>query len=239
MIEKVPMIPSDNKDNLPIRDLLDGLGTSLLKSIRDPFGIFTREFKCLWVNKTLASIHQCEPEDMIGKICYETLHGRDKPCEECPLEAVLKTGRTQIVERWVDFPNNVRRWGEVRTYPVRGKDQAIVAVMVIVIEITNKKRDIQQHKDYTEYLSRKLKEMIGKDNKIDLADGEITMKVNLSRRETDVLRLMTEGYTNAQISDLLSISPNTVKSHVNNIFNKLGINDRTQAAVLATRHRLI
>ena len=69
--------------------------------------------------------------------------------------------------------------------------------------------------------------------------GEITMKVNLSRRETDVLRLMTEGYTNTQISELLSISPNTVKTHVNSVFNKLGINDRTQAAVLATRHSLI
>jgi len=235
----VTMTPSDNKDTLSIEHLLDGFGKALLKSIPDPFGIFTRDFKCLWVNKRLASIHQCEPEDMIGNICYETLHGRDKPCEECPLESVLETGRTQVVERWVDFPNNVRRWGEVRSYPVRGIDKTIVAIIVIVIEITDKKQNIQQHKDYTEYLSRKLKEMIGKDNKIDLDDGEITMKVNLSRRETDVLRLMTKGYTNTQISDLLSISPNTVKSHVNHIFNKLGINDRTQAAVLATRHRLI
>jgi DNA-binding NarL/FixJ family response regulator len=63
--------------------------------------------------------------------------------------------------------------------------------------------------------------------------------VKLSRRETEILRLIAEGYTNLQISELLSISQNTVKSHVNHIFNKLGVNDRTQAAVLATRYHLL
>ena len=233
------LAPAENHDTLPIESLLDGFGAAVLKSIRDPFGIFRTDFKVLWVNKTLASIHQLEPEDIIGKTCYEAFHGRYEPCKDCPMGAVLETGRTQIVERWLDFPDGARRWGEVRAYPVRGKDKTIVAIIFIVIEITDKKQSIQQQKDYAEYLSRKLKENIGKDQKVDLDDGEITLKVNLSRRETDVLRLMTEGYTNTQISELLSISPNTVKSHVNHVFNKLGVNDRTQAAVLATRHRLI
>jgi DNA-binding NarL/FixJ family response regulator len=50
---------------------------------------------------------------------------------------------------------------------------------------------------------------------------------------------MTEGFTNNEISEQLSISPHTVKSHVIHIFNKLSVDDRTQAAVLATRHKLI
>ncbi|MDY6988505.1 MAG: LuxR C-terminal-related transcriptional regulator [Thermodesulfobacteriota bacterium] len=231
--------PAENYDSLPIDSLLDGFGAAVLKSIRDPFGIFGRDYKVLWVNKTLASIHRLEPEGIIGKTCYEAFHGRAQPCSDCPMGAVLETGRTQIVERWLDFPDGRRRWGEVRAYPVRGKEKTIVAIIFIVIEITDKKESIQQQKEYAEYLSRKLKENIGKDKKVDLDDGDITLKVNLSRRETDVLRLMTEGYTNTQISELLSISPNTVKSHVNHVFNKLGVNDRTQAAVLATRHHLI
>ncbi|PKN30927.1 MAG: hypothetical protein CVU64_01230 [Deltaproteobacteria bacterium HGW-Deltaproteobacteria-21] len=40
-------------------------------------------------------------------------------------------------------------------------------------------------------------------------------------------------------SELLSISPNTVKTHIEDISNKLGVNDHTQAAVLATRHKLV
>jgi DNA-binding NarL/FixJ family response regulator len=50
---------------------------------------------------------------------------------------------------------------------------------------------------------------------------------------------MAEGQTNPEISHALSISAHTAKSHVINIFNKLGVNNRTQAAVMATFHQLI
>ncbi len=61
----------------------------------------------------------------------------------------------------------------------------------------------------------------------------------LTDRELEVLRLLARGNTNMAISHRLSISPHTVKSHVIHIFNKLGVNDRTQAAVWAARHRLV
>ena len=62
---------------------------------------------------------------------------------------------------------------------------------------------------------------------------------DLTDREIQVLRLAAEGATNTEISGILSISRHTVKSHMDHIFNKLGVNDRTQAAVWATRHRII
>jgi DNA-binding NarL/FixJ family response regulator len=61
----------------------------------------------------------------------------------------------------------------------------------------------------------------------------------LTGRELEVLRFLARGDTNAEISLHLGISPHTVKSHVIHIFNKLGVNDRTQAAVWAARHQLI
>jgi len=62
---------------------------------------------------------------------------------------------------------------------------------------------------------------------------------SLTGRELEVLRLLSQGATNGEISQVLAISPHTVKSHVIHIFNKLGVNDRTQAAVWAARHHLV
>jgi DNA-binding CsgD family transcriptional regulator/ArsR family metal-binding transcriptional regulator len=61
----------------------------------------------------------------------------------------------------------------------------------------------------------------------------------ISGREAEVLRLITEGFTNKEIAQVLKVSHNTVKSHVLHIFNKLGINDRTQAAVWAAQNELV
>lgn len=63
--------------------------------------------------------------------------------------------------------------------------------------------------------------------------------VPLTAREKEVLRLVAQGATNLEIATQLELSPHTVKSHIISIFNKLAVNDRTQAAVKAVRHHLI
>jgi len=58
----------------------------------------------------------------------------------------------------------------------------------------------------------------------------------LTRRERDVLELLSAGQSDADIADTLSISPKTVSNHVSAIFTKLGVRNRTQAAAYAS-HR--
>ncbi len=58
-------------------------------------------------------------------------------------------------------------------------------------------------------------------------------------RERDVLKLLAEGFANKEIAQRLSISEKTVKTHVSNIFQKLGVQDRTQAALAAVRRGLV
>lgn len=62
---------------------------------------------------------------------------------------------------------------------------------------------------------------------------------DLSEREITVLKLVAEGKTNKEIANALDLSEKTVKNHVRNIFHKLQVYDRTQAAILAIRKGLI
>ncbi len=61
----------------------------------------------------------------------------------------------------------------------------------------------------------------------------------LSQREMEVLRLMVDGKSNPEIAAVLYLSPNTVKTHVRGIMNKLAVDDRVQAAVVALRSGLV
>ncbi len=61
----------------------------------------------------------------------------------------------------------------------------------------------------------------------------------LTRRESEVLKLLAVGMYNKEVAERLDISERTVKNHVSNIFKKLGVTDRTQAAVFAIRNNLI
>jgi DNA-binding NarL/FixJ family response regulator len=61
----------------------------------------------------------------------------------------------------------------------------------------------------------------------------------LSQRELEVLKLMVEGRSNPEIAAELYLSPNTVKTHVRGIMNKLAVDDRVQAAVVALRAGIV
>ena len=61
----------------------------------------------------------------------------------------------------------------------------------------------------------------------------------LTKREMEVLKLITEGLFNKEIAYNLSISEKTVKNHVSNIFKKINVSDRTQAAVYAIKNNIV
>jgi DNA-binding CsgD family transcriptional regulator len=224
---------------LSLDQLLSGLGPALFSSIRTPFGIFDKDRRIVWINKSMAFVHKCDQNEAIGKLCHEALRGCENFYDDCPLVNALETGSTQVVEKWIDLPGGERRWGEVQAYPVRDQNKNISAVIIIVFETTASKRALQKQKSYSELLEQELHSKESGPKKVSLNNDDIFLSVKLSRREIDVLRLVTEGYTNVQIAEVLDISANTVKTHINSLFNKLGVNDRTQAAVLAARNHLL
>lgn len=75
----------------------------------------------------------------------------------------------------------------------------------------------------------------------DVAQGlaERAYQSDLSPREFDVLGLVVEGLSNKQIADRLEVSEATVKTHLTHVLEKLGVEDRTQAALAAIRRGII
>ena len=71
------------------------------------------------------------------------------------------------------------------------------------------------------------------------AHHETTMVSDLSEREQEVLKLLAQGLTNAEISERLFLTKGTVRNYVSAILEKLGVEDRTQAALIAVRYGLV
>jgi DNA-binding NarL/FixJ family response regulator len=69
-----------------------------------------------------------------------------------------------------------------------------------------------------------------------LHGGQGSREDALTGREREVLALIAEGRSNREIARLLGVSEKTVKAHVSSVLAKLGVQDRTQAAVYAVRH---
>jgi DNA-binding NarL/FixJ family response regulator len=69
--------------------------------------------------------------------------------------------------------------------------------------------------------------------------SEQAERTQLTRRERDVLRLIALGQTNREIGDTLTLTISTVKTHVEHVIGKLGVSDRTQAAVRAIELGLV
>jgi DNA-binding NarL/FixJ family response regulator len=81
-------------------------------------------------------------------------------------------------------------------------------------------------------------ELVKEFNRITLHDKEKHNDNNLTTREIEVLELIAEGMINKEIAKQLYISEKTVKNHVSNIFRKLNVSDRTQAAIYAFKHNI-
>ncbi len=82
------------------------------------------------------------------------------------------------------------------------------------------------------------RELVKEFNRVTLHEKNIRDENALTERESEVLGLIAEGMLNKEIAQKLFISEKTVKNHVSNIFRKLQVSDRTQAAIYAFKHNI-
>ncbi|MCG8499453.1 MAG: response regulator transcription factor [Firmicutes bacterium] len=81
-------------------------------------------------------------------------------------------------------------------------------------------------------------ELIKEFNRVTTEDDRNKNQKLLTKREIEVLELIAEGMLNKEIAAKLYISEKTVKNHVSNIFKKLNVSDRTQAAIYAFKNNI-
>lgn len=100
--------------------------------------------------------------------------------------------------------------------------------MLLLRDVTRQKK-IQI--ELSTSVAKRLVEMAGDD----ASNGD---PLPLTKREREILSLLVDGLTNAQISERLEVSLNTIASHLKHIYPKLKVNSRAQAAALAVTHGL-
>lgn len=98
---------------------------------------------------------------------------------------------------------------------------------------------IDAARDGASYLDPLVARLVMEHLKTPASEADIAAIAQLSQRELEVLKLMVEGRSNPEIATELYLSPNTVKTHVRGIMNKLAVDDRVQAAVVALRAGLV
>jgi PAS domain S-box-containing protein len=175
---------------------------------------------------------------VLGRPCHEILCGRDpfgnRFCDDnCALEHMIR--HKEAIRR---FEMTVRR----------ASGQLVrVAVSVVVVPGPRPSQHTILHllqpvpagsapEIAVEHLGRAPRRVAGDDS----AAGEGGHRQQpLTRREIEVLRLLTEGVGTEEIADSLFISVTTVRNHVQNILHKLDVHSKLEAVALALRRRLI
>ncbi len=121
---------------------LEDIYKNVLETISEHIVYYDKDFKIIWANKTAADSLNLTPEQLVGKNCYNLWHGRNEPCEECPVLKTLKFG--ELNTREMITPDG-RLWF-VKGYPVFNDNNKISGVVEITRDITERKAAEQKLK---------------------------------------------------------------------------------------------
>ncbi len=113
---------------------------ALFDNLDDELYIVDRNFHIAAINQTRARRSKKNPQDVIGKECYQSLFDRDGPCEECRAMETFTTGeKTKRLEREWDSPQiEVER--EIYTYPIKDPAGNVMRTILQVRDITEQRR---------------------------------------------------------------------------------------------------
>jgi PAS domain S-box-containing protein len=108
----------------------------ILNSTMDYVMYHDTDMKIMWANWKAAELTTLPVEEFIGRHCWEVVHRRDKPCEECPVVLARDTGEPQKMEKY--SPNGLIL--NMRAYPIRSEEGKLLGIAEFASDITEQKR---------------------------------------------------------------------------------------------------
>jgi len=110
---------------------------STFNSISDLISVHDKDFRVVRVNKAFAEAFGVKPEEVIGKHCYEIVHGTKSPWVTCPQKKALGT-KEAVVEEF--FEPRVGKYIEVSAWPILDKKGEINGIIHVIKDITQRKQ---------------------------------------------------------------------------------------------------
>ena len=184
----------------------------------------------LW-NRAAERILGYGPRDVLGRPCCDVFIGSDNSgnrlCYQgCHVQTLVKMGEPiQSFDMHTRTKAGKPVWISVSilSTPANGKAGPMTVHLF---------RDVTATRELLELVHERLAAPAGGGERPEAASA-------LTRRELEVLRLMTEGLNTAGAAQRLHVSPATIRNHVQNIFGKLGVRSRLEAVAYSSKHRLL
>jgi PAS domain S-box-containing protein len=161
----------------------------VFESFGDPLVVYNRDLQVLGVNQALLTLYQFEPQDLLGRYCYEVFHQRTSPCSECHIETVFKNGRPQVRTKLITFPDGSRGHFEIYSYPVKNGQGETFQVLEHSRDVTGRRtmeedlalrtQELQKTQSQLEMLFEVSRQVGATDSLKDLLESlhEVTLKI--------------------------------------------------------------
>ncbi|MBI4681566.1 MAG: EAL domain-containing protein [Nitrospirae bacterium] len=114
--------------------------STIFDSIRDPFCIFDDEYRIIKINEAYADIKNKGADELIGKKCYEVIHGRRTYCEDCIVATTFKSKDPCAKDKRVIYKDGSPLWSEIYTYPIFNEKGDVSYIIEYTRDITDRKK---------------------------------------------------------------------------------------------------
>ncbi len=127
--------------------------STIFDSFHDPFSIVNRDYRIVKFNDAFSRIKNLPAKDLLGKKCYEALHGRDSVCDDCVIAKTFQSKDPCAKEKQVRQANGTEIWIEIYTYPILDQQRNVTHVVEYTRDITDRKKSEAEKKQLIENLN--------------------------------------------------------------------------------------